>query len=337
MSWRAEAEGYLLQVLPDVLRLEPILVERPWGGRRLSDFGRSLPEGALIGESWELADLATGHESDGAMCTPVADGPLRGASLAELIDRFGTELLGSAEPAGDGRFPLLVKLLDAREHLSVQVHPPDDIARSDPSIRSKNESWFVLDAEPGSMLWFDIHPDATSEDLAAAVGRRGVVDLLGRFGAEIGAFHHIPAGRVHALGAGVVVLEVQTPSDTTFRIYDWSEEYERPTRELHGDEALKSIVRSDPTAVSVPAATAPGVRSLVSTPDYWMREHRTRTGWISLDSHAELRVITVARGQVVLGGETVPAGSSRVLPASSKVLGPVAGSPDAVLIETGIA
>lgn len=323
-------------VLLDVLRLEPILVERPWGGRRLSDFGRSLPEGALIGESWEIADLATGDRSAEAMCTHVADGPLRGASLAELIDRFGTELLGSAEPAGDGRFPLLVKLLDAREHLSVQVHPPDDVARSDPSIRSKNESWYVLDAEPGSMLWFDVLPDATSEDLAAAVGRSAFVDLVGRLSAEVGAFHHIPAGRVHALGAGVVVLEVQTPSDTTFRIYDWGEEYERPDREIHGPEALDSIVRKDSTAVSVPAATTPGVRSLVSTPDYWMREHRVQTGRISLDTRAELRVVTVARGQVVLGGETVGTGSSRILPAASKLLGPVAGSPDAVLIETGI-
>ncbi|MEX2280358.1 MAG: type I phosphomannose isomerase catalytic subunit [Acidimicrobiia bacterium] len=323
-------------MLPDVLRLEPILVERPWGGRRLERFGRSLPEVALIGESWEIADLAIGGEPSEALCTPVVDGPLRGASLAELIDRYGSELMGSATPTTDGRFPILVKLLDARQHLSVQVHPPDGVARSDPSIRSKNESWYLLDAEPGSNLWFDILADVTHDDFAQALGGRGVVDLLGRLPAEVGAFHHIPAGRVHALGAGVLVLEVQTPSDTTFRIYDWSEEYERPDRELHGPVALESIVRGDPAAVSLAATSTPGERALVSTPEYWMKEHRTRTGRFSLDPDAELRVVTVARGQVILGGETVETGASRILPASSKLLGPLACSPDAVVIETGI-
>lgn len=325
-----------MYVLPDVLRLEPILVERPWGGRRLARLGRSLPEAVLIGESWEIADLAIGGESPEALSTPVADGPLRGVSLAELIERYGAELLGSAEPTADGRFPILVKLLDARQHLSVQVHPPDDVARSDPAIRSKNESWYLIDAEPGSMLWFDILADVTDDDLARSLGGRGVVDLLGELPAEAGAFHHIPAGRVHALGAGVLVLEVQTPSDTTFRMYDWSEEYERPDRELHGPVALESIVRSDPAAVSLAAMSTPGVRALVSTPDYWMKEHRTRTGRVSLDPRAELRVVTVARGRVILGGEILETGASRILPASSKLLGPLACSPDAVVIETGI-
>lgn len=328
--------GYLLRVLPDVLRLEPALVERPWGGRRLERFGRSLPDVVPIGESWEIADLAIGGEPFAALCTLVVDGPLRGASLADLIDRYGSELMGSAAPTTDGRFPILVKLLDARQHLSVQVHPPDDVARSDPSIRSKNESWYLLDAEPGSTIWFDILADVTHDDLTQALGGRGVVDLLGRLPAEVGAFHHIPAGRVHALGAGVLVLEVQTPSDTTFRIYDWSEEYERPDRELHGPVALESIVRSDPAAVSLAAMSTPGVRALVSTPDYWMKEHRTRTGRVSLDPRAELRVVTVARGRVILGGEILETGASRILPASSKLLGPLACSPDAVVIETGI-
>ncbi|MEX2654715.1 MAG: type I phosphomannose isomerase catalytic subunit [Acidimicrobiia bacterium] len=323
-------------MLPDVLRLEPALVERPWGGRRLERFGRSLPDVVPIGESWEIADLAIGGEPFAALCTLVVDGPLRGASLADLIDRYGSELMGSAAPTTDGRFPILVKLLDARQHLSVQVHPPDDVARSDPSIRSKNESWYLLDAEPGSTIWFDILADVTHDDLTQALGGRGVVDLLGRLPAEVGAFHHIPAGRVHALGAGVLVLEVQTPSDTTFRIYDWSEEYERPDRELHGPVALESIVRSDPAAVSLAAMSTPGVRALVSTPDYWMKEHRTRTGRVSLDPRAELRVVTVARGRVILGGEILETGASRILPASSKLLGPLACSPDAVVIETGI-
>ena len=322
-------------MLADALRLDPLLVERPWGGRRLEGFGRVLPADVSIGESWEIADLPATATTE-ERCTVVAEGPLAGVSLSELITRFGAGLLGSAEPAPDGRFPLLVKLLDAREHLSVQVHPPHHVAAGDPGIRAKTESWYVLDAGEDAVLWFDVRTDVADTELAAAIGTPAIVDLLGRVPATIGAFHHIPAGRVHALGAGVIVLEIQTPSDTTFRIYDWTREYARPSRRLHPRDAVRSIERHDESAASLAASREPGVRQLVSSPDYWIREHRSDGGPIMLDDRAELRIVTVVAGSVALGDETLARGDSRLLPAASSLLGRLDASDGSILVETGL-
>jgi mannose-6-phosphate isomerase len=315
-------------MLPDQIRLEPILVDRPWGGRRLERLGRKLAPGVLIGESWELADLeGSGDEA----CTPVADGPLAGASISALLDRYGTELLGSAAPTDDGRFPLLVKLLDAREHLSVQVHP--SIAAAD--VRPKTESWYVIDAEEDASVWFGVRSDVASDVFADAAGTPDVVGMLNRLPATAGEFHHIPAGRVHALGAGVMVLEVQTPSDTTFRIYDWTDEYERKSRELHIEAAMASITRDDPAAFSLGVADTAS-RDLVRSPHYWMREHVAQEGGVSLDDRPELRFVTVVAGEAVLGDQTLTVGDSRLLPARSNLFGRIETTEGAVVIETGL-
>lgn len=322
-------------MLPDALRLQPILFERPWGGDRLAGLGRGVPSGVDIGESWEVADLVRpdGHEHT----TPVAGGPLDGLVLSTLIDRFGPELLGSAGPMPDGRFPLLVKLLDARQNLSVQVHPPASVADADPTVRAKDESWYVLDAAPEARMWFDIRADVSDDLLADAVGDPRCVELLGVLPARRGDFHHIPAGRVHALGAGVLVLEVQTPSDTTFRIFDWTDRYDRPPRELHPEAALRSIVRGDPAAVSVAAAEEAGTRHLVTTRQYWIDEHRPGGDPVALDPRPELRVVFVCDGWVRLGEERLSRGGLRLLPAASSLIGPLPASSDAVVIEVGIA
>ena len=236
----------------------------------------------------------------------------------------------------DGRFPLLVKLLDAREHLSVQVHPPAEVADRDPRIRAKSESWYVLDAEPDSKVWFDVRIDVDPAELRSAAGTSAFVGLLGEVPARVGDFHHIPAGRVHALGAGVVVLEIQTPSDTTFRIYDWNDLYARPPRDLHVDAAIRSIVRGDTTAISVPGGTAHGVRDLVRTADYWIREHRVDGGSVVLDTREELRVLMVIGGAVSTDSAALGPGDIRILPASSRLIGEWDAASDTVLIETGL-
>ena len=314
-------------MLSDQIRLEPLLADRPWGGRRLERLGRLLPEGVLIGESWELADLPG---SDPETCTRVADGPLAGATLSELIHRYGEEFLGSAAPTDDGRFPLLVKLLDARENLSVQVHP----SFVDESIRPKTESWYVIESEADSSIWFDIRRDVSNAEFAAAAGSAAVVDMLDRLSAKAGDFHHVPAGRVHALGAGVMVLEVQTPSDTTFRIYDWTEEYGRESRELHIDEAVRSVIRDDPAAFSL--GVSDSTRQLVRSPHYWMREHRALETGVTLDLRPELRFVTVVAGEASLGEDVLTAGDSRLFPARSNLFGRVETTEGAVLIETGL-
>jgi mannose-6-phosphate isomerase len=160
------------------------------------------------------------------------------------MELWGPMLLGSASPAREGGFPLLVKFLDAREHLSVQVHPSPAYAAAHAGAHLKTECWYVLDAEPESVIFKGVRPGVGREEFERALRAgdgQGVVELLASVPAVVGDCHNLPSGTVHALGAGVLVAEVQTPSDTTFRVYDWAREYGRAGREVHIEEALECI------------------------------------------------------------------------------------------------
>ncbi len=301
-------------------RLAPVLVERPWGGRRLADYGKTLPTGTNIGESWELCDLpqeVVPHVDDPS--STVLDGPYAGAKLRTVVAEEAEALLGPVPPTRDGRFPLLFKLLDAREHLSVQVHPHEAYVAAHPEARLKTESWYIVDADPGAMLYLDVVEGTTMDDVAAVMGTPGIVPLLGVRPAVPGAFHHVPAGRIHALGAGAFVAEVQTPSDTTYRIYDWAVEYGRPPRQLHAEESLGSIILEQDSAFSLDTTDAQGVRELVTTDYYWMREHRVDTGSSELAPTAGPIVLSVTRGSIRVGDLEAPVGTTVVVPASSGV------------------
>lgn len=238
-------------------------------------------------------------------------------SLHELIERFGCRLLGSAPPTGEGDFPLLVKILDAHQNLSVQVHPHADYASSHPSARLKTESWYVMDAEPGSRLFLGTEDGVSFDDLRDAAGTPAFGGLLRSVPAIPGEFHHLPAGLVHALGEGVMVAEVQTPSDTTFRIYDWSEEYGREPRPLHLDESLATIAIDPPGATHLPALDAPGVRHLEQNDHYWIREHRVSQGPVTLDLRPEVRILLFVSGVVAVDGSPVSAGATVLVPAEA--------------------
>ena len=171
----------------------------------------------------------------------VRDGPAAGKSISELTDDWGDEFHGGA--LLDGRFPLLVKFLDARESLSVQVHPKpatDGPDQCTPGV--KHEFWYVVAAEPEAEIFVGLRPDVTPADLAKAAGTSTVVDLLQRRRVKPGYCFFLPSGVVHALGAGVVVAEVQTPADVTYRLYDWARtDAAGQSRELHIDEALANV------------------------------------------------------------------------------------------------
>jgi mannose-6-phosphate isomerase len=226
----------------------PILKPKVWGGRRLAKLGKHLPPDtapdALVGESWEVADLSTTSASGGggdAAHSVVASGARRGATIRDLVRDWGADLLGPAAPTADGGFPLLVKFLDAREHLSVQVHPSPAYAAMHPEAHLKTESWYIVDAEPGSVLYKGLKPGVDEAQLRARIAEGTVADALDAVSAIPGECHTLPSGTLHALGAGVLVAEIQTPSDTTFRVYDWTREYNRPLRALHLDEAMRCI------------------------------------------------------------------------------------------------
>ncbi len=198
------------------LVFEPILKHRIWGGRNLQRLlGKELPAGEPIGESWELADLP-------AAGSIVAAGAEKGRSLHDLVDRWGKDLLGSARPYR-GRFPLLIKFLDAEDVLSVQVHPDRQAAAElGPGVDPKYEAWYVVEARPGAVIYCGLKAGVTTEALVAASRNGTVGDLLNRFEARPGDCYYLPAGTVHALGAGLVIAEPQTPSDVTYRLFDWN-------------------------------------------------------------------------------------------------------------------
>lgn len=256
---------------PQPLVLTPILMPKVWGGRRLAGLGKILPPGEGVGESWEVADLGSTAASGGggaAARSVIASGALAGRTLHDAVGMWGADLLGDARATGDGGFPLLVKYLDAREHLSVQVHPSPAYAAAHAGAHLKTESWFVVAAEPGAELFIGFEEGTTREDLARAINEGTVPGLMRRRPAVVGECHTLPSGTVHALGAGVLVAEVQTPSDTTFRVYDWTKEYGRAERELHVDQALACASFDAPP----PALAAGGERSVVSRTDFYTME-----------------------------------------------------------------
>lgn len=298
--------------------LRPVLLERPWGGRRLEQYGKQLPEGLMIGESWEIADLPP--EVVPSVADPqsrVASGRYAGASLADLVAELGDDLLGPVAPTGDGRFPLLFKLLDAHEHLSIQVHPHRDYVESHPEVRLKTESWYVIEASGSAVLYLDVADGVEREDVSDALGSSSIVPALRTVAAEPGGFHHVPAGLVHSLGAGVMVAEVQTPSDTTFRLYDWAVEYERAPRQLHLQEGLESLRIHPPEAYSYAPVADLGLRQLVSNEHYWMCEHRCESGTERLVSGGGPRVLNVVSGAVAVDDVVLEKGTTAVVPAAS--------------------
>ncbi len=316
--------------------LEPVLVEKPWGGRRLESYGKRLPESVLIGESWEVADLPDHVAPDiDDPRSRVASGPLAGQALADVIEAAGDELLGPVAPTDEGRFPLLVKLLDAREHLSVQVHPHEGYVAEHPQARLKTESWYVVASDPGSVLFCDLAADSDLDTVKASIGTPAIVPHLGELDPVPGSFHHVPAGLVHSLGAGVMVAEVQTPSDTTFRLYDWAEEYGRSPRAMHFEEGAASIVPHPPQARSLPASTMPGTRDLTSNEHYWIREHRQSSVALELSRLPGPRVLMVMEGHLELGELTLTQGGTVMVPAAALPVLPAVRD-QSVVLEVGL-
>lgn len=220
---------------PYPLQFKPEMKERVWGGRALEQFGFELPAGP-IGEAWTIGDHPNGT-------TTVMNGELSGLGLDQIRERFGATWLGSkCAESKNGRFPLLIKLLDCNDDLSVQVHPTDDYERLPDGELGKTEMWYVMDAKPGAKIVYGLKEGMTREAFMSAIHENRIMDTMCEVTAEPGDTFYIPAGTVHALCAGVLVAEIQQNSDTTYRLYD----YNRPgldgkPRELHVEDSLEVI------------------------------------------------------------------------------------------------
>jgi len=229
------------------LKFEPIYKQRIWGGRKLAEvFGKDLPAGEKIGESWELADLPQDK-------SVIANGDLDGRTLRSVIEQYPKEIMGDACFAGP--FPLLVKLLDCQDILSVQVHPDSQTCRRLSTGQPKTECWYIISAQPGAAIYKGLKKGVTKEHFAEAIKKGTVADTLAKVPVAVGECHFLPAGTAHAIGPGLLIAEIQTPSDTTYRVFDWNRVDDAgKARELHIEQALESI-HFDVCADDLPVTT----------------------------------------------------------------------------------
>ena len=288
--------------LTEPIVFEPLFMERVWGGRRLETlYGKHLPDGARIGESWEIVDRVDAQ-------SVVREGTLRGAALHDLWRDRRSEVFGAGLPATE-RFPLLFKLLDAQDRLSVQVHPPTDVAAR-LGGEPKTEMWYFLDTLPDSDLYAGLKRGVTRASFEHALVGGHVAELLNQRPSRAGDAFFIPTGRVHAIGAGNVIFEVQQNSDTTYRVFDWNRlGLDGKPRALHLAESLESINFDDPE---------PGVTErrgeLVVECEFFRVEQWSLAG-SRVCGAGEFAVFAVERGALECGGRTFSAGDLFLVPA----------------------
>jgi mannose-6-phosphate isomerase len=219
------------------LKFKTLYKDKIWGGQKIrtylhKDFG-SLPN---CGETWEISGVKTD-------VSVVANGELAGESLADLLVKFGGQLVGDKVYAHFGNiFPLLIKFIDANEDLSIQVHPDDELAKKRHNSFGKTEMWYVIEADPGSTLIAGFNQELTQEKYLEAFNSGHLTDVLNKEDVKAGDVFFLPAGRVHTIGKGLLIAEIQQTSDITYRIYDFDRLDDKGNkRELHTEEALAAI------------------------------------------------------------------------------------------------
>ncbi len=306
-------EARVLLLYP--IRFEPMYRRYLWGGRRLATvLGKSLGDGDDFAESWEVVD-------HGADQSRVAAGPLRGNTLRELVSDRGQELFGRHAP--QPQFPLLFKFLDAQQNLSVQVHPDNQqAAKLDPPDLGKSEAWIILHAEPGSVIYAGLKRGFDRAALEREVDRNTTALCLHRFEPKVGDCIFIPAGTVHALGAGLVVAEIQQASDTTYRLFDWNRVGpDGKPRQLHIQQALNTIDYG--RGPVLPQAPRPidgyPLERLVEC-EHFMLDRWSMTGRHMLGGDQRFHLLSVVSGEVVVAGDPsgqpLTRGQTLLLPAS---------------------
>lgn len=217
-------------------KFEPLLKQTLWGGDKIIPFKHLNDSQENVGESWEISGVKDNE-------TIVSEGPEKGKSLNELVREQKGQLVGEEnyQRFGD-EFPLLIKFIDARQDLSIQVHPTDEIAHRQGKSRGKTEMWYALESAPGAQLYNGLKKQITPDEYKQMVENDTITDALARYEVNEGDVFFIPAGRIHAIGAGCFVAEIQQTSDVTYRIYDFKRKDKNGNyRELHTELAAESI------------------------------------------------------------------------------------------------
>jgi mannose-6-phosphate isomerase len=276
------------------LLFQPLFMERIWGGRELERlYQKHLPRDKKIGESWEICDRPDAQ-------SVVLNGEYAGKTLHDLILSHRQELMGDT-PLLNGRFPLLVKILDAREKLSLQVHPPEQKAAA-LNGEPKTEIWYITQADAGAELYVGLKKGVSRAAFEEGINNGTVADSFHRVPVGAGDVMFLPSGRVHAIGAGLVLFEIQQNSDTTYRVFDWNRVDEQGRgRQLHIKESLECIDFDDFEPGSIRPEGSGIVRLVVNDPLFSVYEMRGRAGEGVDLKLAEPRVLAVASGEIMVG------------------------------------
>jgi mannose-6-phosphate isomerase len=312
-----------LDSLNSAIRFTPIYQHRVWGGRTLeSALGRQLPAGP-VGESWEMVDRPDAQSR-------VADGDLAGMDLHSLWTAQGSGIFGLRR-ISSSRFPLLLKLLDARESLSVQVHP-SGVGASKGLGEPKTEWWYVLDASPGAAVYAGFRPGSTRASVERALETGELEAFLHKIPVRAGDSFFVPGGRIHAIGGGCLIAEVQQNSDTTFRVFDWNRRgSDGMQRDLHFKESMACIDFEDysPQLLS-------DLRETVFSCDFFSISGVPLQSAASANSTAGA-ILLLASGTLRVGRKIFRRGDWFLLPrqAESEVLDP--GEEGAFLLRVAIA
>jgi mannose-6-phosphate isomerase len=298
------------------LFFKPISKQRLWGGRKLMGFLNKSFHGNQIGESWELSAVS-GDES------VVSDGPLQGKQLNELIEIYKADLVGKSVYERFGNdFPVLIKYIDAQKDLSVQLHPHDHLAKERHNSFGKNEMWYIMDADPGAQLIAGFSKDTDQNEYQQYLQNGQIEDLLHYETVNRGDTFFIRTGTVHAIGAGILLAEIQQTSDVTYRIFDWNRtDKDGNTRELHTELALDAIDFAKRDNHKVVYTADPNQRNLMVDSPYFTTEIIVVDGemniqTVQLDSFVVLMAVQ-GDSQISVDGTTysLPFGSTVLLPA----------------------
>jgi mannose-6-phosphate isomerase len=282
------------------LTFRPIFKDRIWGGRELERlYGKKIP-GGQIGEAWEISD----RPGDASV---IANGPLMGKDLRWLMENHAVEILGEAKPAAENRFPLLCKILDAREKLSLQVHPPASKAK-ELKGEPKTEMWFIADAAPNASLYVGLKRGVTRAEFEEKISAGSVADCFHRIPVKAGDTMFLPSGRVHAIGDGLVIFEIQQNSDTTYRVFDWNRTgLDGKPRELHVSQSLASIDFNDFEPKLVPANYRQGpnfkFRQLVEDPLFNVQEMMFENAGSVKLAGQYLRILALTKGAATIADD----------------------------------
>jgi len=291
------------------LKFRPVYKQRIWGGQKLREFfGKDIPPLEKVGESWELTDLPNDK-------SVITNGELAGKTLEAVIKKYPKEMTGDKNFAGP--FPLLIKFLDAEDILSVQVHPDEETCRKTGKGEPKTECWYIVAAQAGAVIYKGLKKGVTKEQFAQAIEKGTVAELLVKITVKKGQCHFLPAGTAHAIGAGLLIAEIQMPSDTTYRISDWGrlDQTGKP-RQLHIKEAMESI-HFDSSSDNLSVTT---VGRLVDCKYFKVDKGHQAKGCETLLSPGNVKVLIILQGSGTITGKDshsvdFKAGETIVIPA----------------------